>query len=88
MADIDTVWSRIERHAGDTFEQKGGGEFSYQIEGTRVVPDRTNRKIGKAEFAKALELVPLDGPGEINHLQGPSYIYGILMDSRIRENDW
>jgi hypothetical protein len=32
--------------------------------------------------------VPLSSTVEMNHLQGPSYIYAILMDSRIRRDDW
>ncbi|GAG82416.1 unnamed protein product, partial [marine sediment metagenome] len=34
------------------------------------------------------EFIPLSGTTEIQHLQGPSYIYAILMDKRIRKDNW
>lgn len=86
--DISTVWARIEGRAGETFTQKRGGEFTYDISAGCLIPDRTNRLLPKADFEKALSLVPLKGPGQIQHLQGPSYICAVLMDARIRHGDW
>lgn len=37
---------------------------------------------------KALERVPLKNTVAVQDLLAPSYIYGILMDARIRESDW
>ena len=87
-ADISRVWSRIRAHAGEQFAQKRGGEFTYHVAGSSVIPDRTNRSLPRSDFEKALTMVPLDGPGKIQHLQGPSYIYAVLMDDRIRDCDW
>lgn len=84
----DMVWNRIEAHAGETFEQVRGAIFTYQVVGGAVVPNRTVQQIPKSHFAKAIDLVPLSGPSEIQHLRGPSYIYAILMDQRIRQSDW
>jgi hypothetical protein len=86
--DIGTIWTRIEAHAGETFRQKQGAIFTYEVGGGWVVPPRTNRLLPRTDFAKALQHVPLEGPGEIQHLQGPSYIYAVLMDQRIRVADW
>jgi hypothetical protein len=86
--DIGTVWNRIQNRAGETFALKRGGEFTYHISGNCLLPDRTNRQLPKGDFAKALHLVPLTGPGQIQYLQGPSYIYAVLMDHRIRFGDW
>jgi hypothetical protein len=33
-------------------------------------------------------LVPLENTVPVQHLRGPSYIYAILMDPRIRQDDW
>ena len=85
---MTSVWNRIEAHAGEAFKQVRGATFTYQVVGGHVVPDRTVQQIPKSHFAKALDLVPLSGPGEIQHLRGPSYIYAILMDKRIRQGDW
>jgi hypothetical protein len=86
--DIATVWARIETHAGETFRQKRGAPFTYATERGAVRPDRTNRTIRRNEFAKALSALPLRGPGQVQHLHGPSYIYAVLTDPRIRRNDW
>lgn len=86
--DMASVWRRIEAHAGEAFEQVRGARFTYRVVGGHVMPDRTVQQIPRSHFAKALELVPLSGPGEIQHLRGPSYVYAILMDSRIRLGDW
>jgi hypothetical protein len=88
MSQIDTVFGRIERHSGEVFHQVRGAAFRYSIKSGTVVPDRTNQQIAKSQFAQALKLVPLAGPGQIQSLRGPSYIYAILMDPRIREHDW
>lgn len=69
--DIASVWLRVEAHAGDTFEQLRGATFTYRVVWGRVVPDRTVQQISKSHFARALELVPLSGPGEIQPLRVP-----------------
>ena len=32
--------------------------------------------------------VPTAGPAQLQGLQGPSYTWAILMDARIRQDDW
>jgi hypothetical protein len=51
-------------------------------------PDRTNQSISKKDFQSAYVLVPLSGTMVVQHLRGPSYLYAILMDARIRQDDW
>lgn len=86
--DIAVVWARIETHAGERFHQKRGGEFTYAVAGSNFIPDRTDRALPRSHFEKALTRLPLDGPGQLQDLQGPSYIYAVLMDRRIRQQDW
>jgi len=86
--DPNEVWRRIEQHAGEKFRQLGGRPFSYQIRSGCVIPTTTRRQIHRSQFAQALKLVPLENTVPVHHLQGPSYIYAILMDSRIRGDDW
>lgn len=80
---IQTVWSRIKAHEGETFRQIRGGEFTYDVDGNHVTLHRTNRKIPMSDFEKALSMYPLRDTTVVQHLQGPSYIYAILMDHRI-----
>jgi hypothetical protein len=38
MDSFEQAWGRIESHAGETFQQKRGGEFTYRIESGCVRP--------------------------------------------------
>jgi hypothetical protein len=83
MDDIDAVWRRIETHARETFRQVKGAEFTYRVDGSSVWPDRTNRSLGKSQFAQALDRRPLVSTTQLQDLQGPSYLFAILTDPRI-----
>ena len=81
---LDLVWGRIRQHAGEPFMTKTGKRFRYAVSGSVLYPDRTNYALVRGEFAKVLEIWPVDGPGAINDLvRGPAYIWGILNDPRI-----
>src|SRR5262245_56145473 len=82
------VWRRIEAHQGDDFATKTGKPFTYTIRNGAVRPSRTDWQISRGDFEKALERVPLKNTTEVHDLQGPSFIYAILMDERIRAEDW
>ena len=88
MVPFSTVWRRIETHAGAVFSQIRGGEFRYTIKSGCVFLDRTNRQIPRSNFESAFKLVPLKNTVPLQRFQGPSYIYAILMDGRIRSRDW
>lgn len=89
VPDIDTVWARIEARAGEPFVTKTGKEFTYEVKAGCLIPKGRNRRAPRTDVAKALRLVPLIGPGEITqYLQCPAYIYAVLMDSRIRLDEW
>lgn len=92
MTDIDAVWDRIRRHAGETFTTKTGLDFSYQVPGAylRVTRDghEIERSLSKTNFAKASTMLPTEGPGDLKGRQGASYTWAILMDPRIRRSDW
>jgi len=86
--DIDSVWQRIEANAGQEFRQIRGKVFQYSVEIEHVIPDTTRQQIPKSHFERALQLVPLQDTTGIQSLRGPSYIFAILMDNRIRQTDW
>jgi len=89
MINIDEVWSRIEVHAGEKFYQIKGGKFSYTVEGGHIYLSRTPQRILKSHFEKVLAFVPLENTVPLqNKLRGPSFIFAILMDKRIRQSDW
>lgn len=88
MISFDELWARIEANEGSVFHLIRAGEFTYSIVGAGLKPSRTNRILPKSQFEKALEFLPLENTAPIQELQGPSYIFAILMDPRIRNNDW
>ncbi len=88
MAEIELVWARVEAHAGEPFRQIRVNQFTYVVAGGHVIPDCTTQQIPKSHFGKALAYVPLPNTVPVQRLRGPSFIYAILMDQRIRENDW
>ncbi len=92
MADISEVWPRIERNAGTEFETSTGLKFTYRVPGKFVRVTRNgheiNRSLSRANFQKALELMPADRPSDLRDSQGSAYTWGILMDRRIRLDDW
>jgi len=56
----------------------------------RVTRDRReiNRSLSRANFASALKAMPADPPSDIADRQGPAYTSAILMDPRVRGEDW
>lgn len=85
---IDILWERIIENEGQTFKQIKGGEFTYAVKGDIIQLSRTNRTVSKNTFIEALKHVPLANTVPLQHLQAPSYLFAILMDSRIRKTDW
>lgn len=86
---VDDLWSRLKSFEGHHFETKTGKPFTYEISGEVFHPSRTEYNISKAEFGKALARVPFEGPGVINRtVRGPSYVWAVLHDRRIRKQDW
>jgi hypothetical protein len=86
---ISEIWGRIEEHQGEDFVMKRGDTFTYEVSGNTLVTDRrVPYPIQVTQFEKALEMVPVVGPQQLHHLRGPSYIWAILHDPRIRRKDW
>ncbi|WAH37043.1 hypothetical protein [Alicyclobacillus dauci] len=85
---IEVVWERIKNCDGQVFRQVRGGEFTYHVRGNLIDLSRTKRHVSKKTFEHALEYVPLENTMPLQNLQAPSYLFAILMDDRIRKNDW
>ncbi len=85
---IDEVWRRMERHAGETFTQVRGGTFTYAIYGNGLDLDRTNQVLQRSQIEEAVDRLPLENTSSVHDLRGPSYLYAILMDPRISQEDW
>lgn len=89
MRDIVKVWNRLSALEGEEFKTKTGLPFTYTISGDVLRVSRTEYNLTKANFAKAFKAVPFDGPGNIqNDVRGPSYVWALLHDSRVRNGEW
>jgi hypothetical protein len=88
MTDVDMIWKRIEMHAGETFRLVRGSAFTYVIKGNAIVPDRTGYPIHRGNIKKAVSRLPLFSTMDVQDLRGPSCVYAIMMDRRIRGSDW
>jgi hypothetical protein len=83
VAEFDDVWQRIVARSGETFRRKRGKAFTYTVAGNSLKPSTTNRQLPRSHFAQAFARRPLDGPGQLQDLQGPSFLFAILTDPRI-----
>lgn len=88
MTTIELVWERIRDCAGQEFRTVSGLPFTYHVPGNYLRVDRTNRNLSRTNFAKALPHLPAAGPGQLARRQGASYTWAILMDPRVRQENW
>lgn len=89
----DRVWKRIVAHQGGEFRTVRGKPFTYTVEGKSGIRPRrhgkdVNHQLSRGDIERAISRCPLDSPSEIKDCRGSSYLYGLLMDRRIRDNDW
>jgi hypothetical protein len=83
---IDKIWHKIRAHEGEVFYTKTGKPFTYHTKGSLIVLENTNRNIPIGNIEKALSVInPSVVEFQRMNLQGPSYLYGIITDSRIKE---
>ena len=86
---FETVWRRILSSEGEQFETIRGLPFTYEISGNIFSSSRTRYNISRADFERAYEHVPIQGPGDISNLvRGSVYIWSVLHDRRIKQGNW
>lgn len=84
MTSFLSKWTHILDFKGQIFHTCEGLPFTYLVEGNFVVTSRTKRRIHKSQFEKAFAISPLKNVAQLQNLvQGPSYVFAILTDSRI-----
>lgn len=88
MISFDTIWARIKAYEGSTFHQIRGKSFTYSLVGSAITPSTTDQNIPRAHFEETSRLLPIKNTVPVQHLRGPSYLFAVLMDSRIRQQDW
>ena len=86
---FEMLWKVVTVLEGRVFQTITGKPFQYKIHGTGIIPHpscgkATNRILPRKDLEKAWRRMPVSGPGELHDLQGPSYLYGILSDPRVK----
>lgn len=82
---IETIWSNIKSHEGETFRTVRGVEYTYVVvEDYILINDDKKRKITK-DLIKTALTINNPSPSKIQRegIWGPSYVYGIITDKRI-----
>lgn len=88
----ESVWRRIENHQGEEFKTARQFLFTYEVEGSGIWffrdGRRINRKLTRGQVEKAIARCPLTSTTEIRDLMDYPYLYGLLIDPRIRGQAW
>lgn len=88
----ETVWHRMERHQGEQFHTQRNLPFTFRLEGNGVWSyrnrKRVNRKLTRSQLAVAISRCPLRSTTEISDLMDYPYLFAVLMDQRIRSQNW
>ena len=91
---FETVWQRIRACEGREFHTKKGEPFRYELRSQEVLRVIRNveieRNLTKSNFARAFDQFmegSITGPSGLDSVQGPSYVWAILQDERIRSKD-
>ena len=82
----DYIWENIKRHSGETFKTVKGIPYDFHVDGEYIRLHNTNRSIPKKDVENALLIKePTVSKLKKAGFQGPSYLYGIITDNRIKK---
>ena len=83
---IEVVWDNIKQYEGKTFYKIKGGPYTYVVcSDYLLVNNLKSRRIIKAMIERAMTIEnPPPGKIKAAGCWGPSYIWGIITDKRIR----
>ena len=83
---INAVWTNICKHEGDVLYTATNIEYKYVVKDNYIlINNDSRRRITKTNLSKALEIQnPTCSKIGDAGIWAPSYIYGIITDSRIK----
>lgn len=85
MNNFESIWKNICDHEKEIFYTKRHRPCSYKVSGNQLILLNTTRNIPRSNFERALTVDdPSPSKFQRLNLQGPSYIYAIITDPRIR----
>ena len=83
---IETIWKHIRFCEGQVFKTFRGVEYTYLVyDNYLLINDDKRRKITKDSLITALIITnPTPSKIQRENIWGPSYVYGIITDKRIK----
>ena len=83
---IENIWKHIQFCEGQVFKTVRGVEYTYLVyDNYLLINDDKRRKITKDSLITALTITnPTPSKIQRENIWGPSYIYGIITDKRIK----
>jgi hypothetical protein len=88
----ERVWKRIVAHEGAEFRTARDLPFTYSVDGNGIWfyrdGKRINQRLARGEVDQAILMCPVSRTTGLSKFRNSSYLYGLLMDSRIRSKDW
>lgn len=83
----EILWAKIQQHQGETFYTVQNKELVYEVAGNMLYHNLTSVGIPRSAFVKAASLNPKNTAALHSKVRGPSYVYAIITDSRIKCGD-
>ena len=81
---MSQIWEKVLQHQGQIFRTVTGLEFTYRVSGEKVIHTRSKATLSKRDFEKAVMINPQKASDLHNFVSGPSYVYAIITDDRIK----
>ena len=83
---IETVWNQIIKYEGETFYTITGKSYQFVVYTDFIlINNLKSRRITKDSMTKAIKIEnPTPQKIELAGCWGPSYVYGIITDKRIK----
>jgi hypothetical protein len=88
----DQVWQRIVAYQNEIFYTTRRYPFTYSVDGSAIWFYRKGKRIdirlARSQVEAAIARCPLENTTDIKDLRDYAYLFGLLMDRRIRKADW
>jgi len=88
----ERVWKRIVAHEGAEFRTARDLPFTFSVDGNGIWfyrdGKRINQRLTRGEVDQAILMSPVSRTTGLSKFRNYSYLYGLLMDPRIRSKDW
>jgi hypothetical protein len=90
---LERTWRRIVAHQGAEFRTVTGHPFTHNVEDESVIRfylngKRRNHHLTRDQVDQAISMCPVSKPSAFKKLPNHPYLFGLIMDPRIRSTDW